>query len=52
MIKLETRTCDYDYSKIASLPCQHAIAAIGYADMQLRSMFQYGLLDMLILIHI
>ncbi|KAH9768456.1 SWIM-type domain-containing protein [Citrus sinensis] len=31
VVKLESRTCDCGYWEIAGLPCQHAMAAIGYA---------------------
>ncbi|KAK9211410.1 hypothetical protein WN943_000786 [Citrus x changshan-huyou] len=31
VVKLESRTCDCGYWEIADLPCQHAMAAIGYA---------------------
>ncbi|KAK9205167.1 hypothetical protein WN943_015434 [Citrus x changshan-huyou] len=31
VVKLESRTYDCGYWKIAGLPCQHAMAAIGYA---------------------
>ncbi|KAK9227179.1 hypothetical protein WN943_012228 [Citrus x changshan-huyou] len=31
VVKLESRTCDCGYWEIASLPCQHAMAAIRYA---------------------
>ena len=31
VVKLESRTCDCGYWEITGLPCQHAMAAIGYA---------------------
>ncbi|KAK9225617.1 hypothetical protein WN943_010659 [Citrus x changshan-huyou] len=36
VVKLESRTCDCGYLEIAGLPCQHAMAAMGYARHQVQ----------------
>ncbi|KAH9751096.1 SWIM-type domain-containing protein [Citrus sinensis] len=36
IVKLESRTCDCGYWEIAGLPCQHAMAAMGYARHQVQ----------------
>ncbi|KAH9648646.1 SWIM-type domain-containing protein [Citrus sinensis] len=36
VVKLESRTCDCGYWEIAGLPCQHAMAAMGYVRHQVQ----------------
>ncbi|KAK9211789.1 hypothetical protein WN943_001166 [Citrus x changshan-huyou] len=36
VVKLESSTCDCGYWEIAGLPCEHAMAAMGYARHQVQ----------------